>query len=151
MPLGDRFAKNFQSGMEIIRATEAELEAKAAEERRKRGGKPPRHPNQAFRFRQLRKAFNASMKEGEVPVEVRADIMGHAQKSVNEESYTTATKLARMLKIFDEHIPIVTAHLEPRPIQLLPWVRDKLPPPDARARERRSQTGDRRKRNSSGS
>jgi integrase len=152
MPLGDRFAKNFQSGLDLIRTTEFAFDAKADEERNLKGaGAPKRRAAQPFRFRQLRKAFNADMKRGGVPLEDRADIMGHAQKTVNEENYTDPTELARMLEIFDKHIPIVTAHLKSRPIQLLPWVRDKLPPPDARTRERRSQMGDRRKRNSSGS
>ena len=29
-------------------------------------------------------------------------------------------------------LPVVTAHLEPRPINLIPWVREKLKPPFSR-------------------
>jgi hypothetical protein len=63
--------------------------------------------------------------------------MGHAQKTVNEENYADAAELQRKLELITMHISVRTPHIQPRRIQLLPWVRDRLPPPDARARARR--------------
>jgi integrase len=136
MPLGDRFGKNFQQGLDIIRLIEVKLEFEAEDERKKKGKKQPK-PNQPFRFRQLRKALNDDLKQAGVRTEFRADIMGHAQKTVNEERYTSPTKIKFMRDLLVPHIEVITGILPPRPIQLLPWVRDNLPPPDARGRARK--------------
>jgi integrase len=125
-PLGDRFYKNFTAGLELIRAAVPS------------GGNDGNGKNddkQDFTFRQLRKAFGATLKKKGVNTETRSDLLGHVGDSVNSETYADATELMRMREIM-EKIPNVTSHLQPRPINLLPWVRDKLPPPDARGRER---------------
>ncbi|GAA4122663.1 hypothetical protein GCM10023067_32930 [Aminobacter aganoensis] len=34
-----------------------------------------------------------------------------------------------LLRLIISRYPVITGHLEPQPIQLLPWVEQKLPPP----------------------
>lgn len=134
MPLGDRFYKNFKPGLELIRADFPE------EERGDTPIIPDQEPDkvdkQAFMFRQMRKAFGAALKKKGVSTEERSDLLGHAGQTVNEETYADSTELKRKLELINL-IPNVTKHLSPRPIQLLPWVRDDLPPLNARGRERK--------------
>ncbi len=59
--------------------------------------------------------------------------MGHSGATPTEEIYCDAIALADMLPTIMK-IPIVTAHLQPQPIRLLPWVEAKLPPPFSRKR-----------------
>jgi integrase len=124
-PLGDRFYKNFAPGLELIRAMPPVADSGHGTDR------------QPFTFRQLRKAFGAELKRRGVDTETRSDLLGHVGDSVNTETYADATELARKREIM-EKIPNVMSHLQALPINLLPWVRDKLPPPDARARERKN-------------
>ena len=133
MPLGDRFYKNFKNGLTLIR--NANVDGKNDEEDEARSAKKNRIV-QPFKFRQIRKAFGARLKKKGVHSEERADLMGHTGSNVNEEVYADPTELQRMLELMQK-IPNVTSHLEPRSVNLLPWVRDKLAPPDARGRERR--------------
>ena len=79
----------------------------------------------------FRKTFGDCLKQAGVVAEIRGDILGHGGETVTEEIYCDPIALAAML----EHmlkLPIVTAHLEPRPISLIPWVRQKLKPPFSR-------------------
>jgi integrase len=124
MPLGDRFYKNFAPGLKLIRAVPSGADSGHGADK------------QQFTFKQLRKAFGAELKRKGVHTEERSDLLGHAGKTVDEEVYVDATELARMLELM-EKIPNVTSHLQPQSINLLPWVHDRLPPPDARARERK--------------
>ena len=133
MPLGDRFYKNFKTGLRLIRQTE--IDDKPLEPGETKSGKRNR-TEQPFKFRQIRKAFGAQLKKKGIHSEERADLMGHTGRNVNEEIYVDPIELERALELMKE-IPNVTSHLEPRPVNLLPWVRDNLPPPDARGRERR--------------
>jgi integrase len=121
MSLGGRFYKNFERGLGLVR---------------KAGGPKPDAKEQSFHFRQLRKAFGAQLKKRGVHSEERADLLGHAGGTVTEENYADVTELTRMLELMGK-IPNVTSHLIPKTVQLLPWVRDHLPPPDARRRERK--------------
>ena len=84
----------------------------------------------------MRKAFGAELKRQGVHSEERSDLMGHAGANVNEEVYVDPIELKRALELMTK-IPIMTSHLQPQPIRLLPWVQNKLPPPDARGRARR--------------
>lgn len=131
MPLGDRFYKNFQEGLDLIRLGLPDMEGDENDDE----DPDVQDDKQPFVFRQMRKAFGAVLKARGVHSEERADLMGHAGENVGQEVYADAVKLARKLKLINK-IPIVTGHLNPQPIQLLPWVRDHLPPPDARGRER---------------
>ena len=79
----------------------------------------------------LRKTVGDSLKQAGVAAEIRGDILGHGGETVTEEIYCDPIALATMLKHLSK-LPIVTAHLEPQPINLIPWVREKLRPPFSR-------------------
>jgi hypothetical protein len=71
--------------------------------------------------------------------------MGHSGATPTEEIYCDAIALADMLPSIMK-IPIVTAHLQPHPIRLLPWVQDKMPPPFSRKRRGTDGVGPGRRR-----
>jgi integrase len=79
----------------------------------------------------FRKTFGDSLKQAGVVAEIRGDILGHGGETVTEEIYCDPIALAAMLEHMSK-LPIVTAHLEPRPISLIPWVQQKLKPPFSR-------------------
>jgi integrase len=67
----------------------------------------------------FRKTFGASLKQAGVHAEIRGDIFGHAGGTVTEEIYVDPIALSAMLEHLQK-LPTVTAHLESRPIRLLP-------------------------------
>ena len=86
----------------------------------------------------FRKTFGDSLKQAGVAAEIRGDILGHGGETVTEEIYCDPIALAAMLEHMSK-LPVFTAHLEPRPINLIPWVRQKLKPPFSRkSRAKRS-------------
>jgi integrase len=84
----------------------------------------------------FRKTFGDSLKQAGVHAEIRGDILSHGGGAVTEEIYCDPIALSAMLDHLRK-LPIVTAHLEPRPINLLPWVAEKVTPPHARQRAKR--------------
>ena len=76
----------------------------------------------------LRHALGSTLKREKVDSEVRADILGHAGDTTTEETYADATEISTMLGELLK-FPLVTEHLEPAAINLLPWVRAKKTPP----------------------
>ncbi|WP_156967812.1 DUF6538 domain-containing protein [Methylosinus sp. PW1] len=93
----------------------------------------------------MRKSFGNSLKQKGIHSEIRSDIMGHSGATPTEEIYCDAIALANMLPSIMK-IPIVTAHLQPHPIRLLPWVQDKLRPPFSRKRRGTDGAGPGRRR-----
>lgn len=95
-------------------------------------------PNASARKKVLhsfRKTFGDSLKQAGVAAEIRGDILGHGGETVTEEIYCDPIAVSAMLEHLAK-LPIVTAHLQPVPIALIPWVRDKLPAPFSRRRKR---------------
>ncbi|WP_198022753.1 hypothetical protein [Methylosinus sp. LW3] len=90
----------------------------------------------------MRKSFGNRLKQEGIHSEIRGDIMGHSGATPSEEIYCDAIALAKMLPSIMK-IPIVTAHLQPHPIRLLPWVEEKLPPPFSRKRREAEGAGPR--------
>ncbi|WP_293860894.1 DUF6538 domain-containing protein [uncultured Alsobacter sp.] len=80
----------------------------------------------------LRHGFNNFLKQKEVNLEVREDLMGHVGRGETSERYCEAYKIKTLLK-YVMKLHVVTAHLQPRPIRLLPWVEEKVVPPWSRA------------------
>jgi integrase len=75
----------------------------------------------SFTPHQIRHFFGDELKQNEVVKEFRADLLGHGGESETTERYCNPISLQKQM----EHLlklPVVTAHLLPRPIQLLPWV-----------------------------
>ncbi len=114
-PLGDRFYDEFIAGLKI---------AVPEEGRRK------------VVFHSLRITVGADLKDADVTSEVRADILGHAQKSVTEEVYARDAKLAKKLAELMK-LRIVTGHLQRAEINLLPWVQKKETAPFSQPNRRR--------------
>lgn len=76
----------------------------------------------------IRHFFNSGMKKQGVNEEDRAELMGHGGSSETTERYCEPHELHRLLELV-QMTPIVTGHLEPQPINLVPWVAQKLVAP----------------------
>ncbi len=79
----------------------------------------------------FRKTFGDSLKQAGVAAEIRGDILGHGGETVTEEIYCDPIAVTAMIDHMSR-LPIVTGHLERRPITLIPWVEQKLKPPFSR-------------------
>jgi len=88
----------------------------------------------------IRHGFDTRLKEAGVPEEYRQDLMGHEGKSETSARYADALSAKRALDTLNK-LPILTAHLQPRPIQLLPWIEARQEPPFARRRRPRVRVG----------
>jgi integrase len=100
-PLGNRFYKEFKPVLESVGVTEEGLGSHA-----------------------VRHLFGAQLKKKLVTEEDRADLLGHGGDSETSERYCEPHEIATLLK-FVEKLPVVTAHLQPQEVQLLPWVLHK--------------------------
>ncbi len=85
-----------------------------------------------FTPHQIRHFFGDELKQEEVSSEFRADLLGHGGKSETTERYCNPLSIQRQM-VHLLKLPVVTAYLEPRPIQLLPWVAAKEIAPWSRA------------------
>jgi len=88
--------------------------------------------NVGFTPHQMRHFFGDELKQEEVSKEFRADLLGHGGESETTERYCNPISIAKQMKHLLK-LPVVTAHLTPRPIQLLPWVVAKEIAPWSRA------------------
>lgn len=87
---------------------------------------------------QIRHFFGDELKQRAVSKEHRADLLGHGGDSETTERYCNPLALEQQLPHLLK-LPIVTAHLEPRPIRLLPWIIGKeIAPWSKAAKARRS-------------
>jgi hypothetical protein len=77
-----------------------------------------------FTTHNARHFFDNELKQKKVSEEFRADLMGHGGKTETTERYVDPLRLKKMLTCIKK-LPVVTSHLKPRPITLLPWVADK--------------------------
>lgn len=100
-PLGDRFYKEFKPILTSAGVTEEGLGSHA-----------------------VRHLFGAQLKKKSVVEEDRADLLGHGGKSETSERYCEPHEIAALFE-FVQKLPVVTAHLQPREIQLLPWVAER--------------------------
>lgn len=81
---------------------------------------------------QLRHFFNDALKQQEVAREFRADLLGHMGEGETDERYCNPTHIKLQLKQLAK-LPIVSAHLQARPILLLPWIAERRLAPWSRA------------------
>ncbi len=77
-----------------------------------------------FTPHQIRHFFNNDLKQKRVPAEFRADLMGHGGKTETTERYCNPADIDVQFADLTK-VSIVTAHLSPSPIHLVPWVRRK--------------------------
>lgn len=85
-----------------------------------------------FTPHQVRHFFGDELKQNEVMKEFRADLLGHGGDSGTTERYCSPISIAKQM----EHLlklPVVTAHLEPKPIRLVPWVEARQVAPWSKA------------------
>lgn len=80
---------------------------------------------------QFRHFFNNELKQKRVSHEFREDMMGHRGRSETTERYCDPVMIELQREDLAK-IEVRTGHLQPRPIQLIPWVEAKLTPPWAR-------------------
>jgi integrase len=80
---------------------------------------------------QFRHFFNNELKQKRVSHEFREDMMGHRGRSETTERYCDPV-LIELQREDLAKIELRTAHLEPRPIKLIPWVEARLTPPWSR-------------------
>ena len=85
---------------------------------------------------QLRHFFSNALKQKKVAKEFRADLLGHMGESETDERYVAPIELELQLELL-AHLPVVTAHLQPAPLKLLPWVERREPPPWCRPNRKR--------------
>jgi integrase len=68
------------------------------------------------------------LKQAGVSIEIIDDVSGRLSKGETSTRYTNAAGLPLIREILSKY-PVVTDHLEPQPLQLLPWIAKRLPPP----------------------
>jgi len=76
----------------------------------------------------LRHGFADTLKSAGVSEGVIEDLSGRLGETETATRYTNPAGLA-LLRLIISRYPVITGHLEPQPIQLLPWVEQKVPPP----------------------
>lgn len=76
----------------------------------------------------LRHGFADTLKNAGVSEGVIEDLSGRLGETETATRYTNPAGLA-LLRLIISRYPVITGHLEPQPIQLLPWVEQKVPPP----------------------
>lgn len=80
----------------------------------------------------LRHGMADTLKQAGVSTEVIDDISGRGSDgSETNTRYTNPAGLPLMRNAL-KHYPVITSIIEPKPLQLLPWVENRLPPPWAR-------------------
>lgn len=100
-PLGDRFYKLFKPILSAADVTEKGLGAHA-----------------------VRHLFGAQLKKKRLSKEDRADLLGHGGDSETSERYCEPHELETLFE-FIMKLPVITGHLEPHQIKLIPWVEAK--------------------------
>ena len=82
-------------------------------------------------YHALRHGLANTLKQSGVPDGVIDDISGRLSDGETNTRYTAAAEPPLMRDALAK-FPVITDHLVPHPIRLLPWVEKKLPPPWAR-------------------
>lgn len=85
---------------------------------------------------QFRHIFNDELKQKRVSQEFRADMMGHGGDSKTTERYCNPVEISTQVEDLQK-VPNRTAHIERKPIQLLPGVLRRELPPWSRASKRK--------------
>jgi integrase len=107
-PLGDRFYDEFRPVL-----TDADTD------------------ETGFVIHSIRGGFGDALKQRRVSEEERGDLLGHVGKSETSERYCAAYDIQILYELICK-VPVVTAHMEPQPLRLLPWVQDKQIAPFSR-------------------
>jgi hypothetical protein len=76
----------------------------------------------------VRHLFGAQLKKKSMVEEDRTDLLGHGGKSETGERYRGPHEITALYE-HGQKLPVVTAHLGPYGIRLLPWVAEKKAAP----------------------
>lgn len=76
----------------------------------------------------LRHGFADTLKQAGVSEGVIEDISGRLGQTETATRYTNPAGLS-LIQLIISRYPVITGHLEPQPIRLLPWVEQMQPPP----------------------
>jgi len=76
----------------------------------------------------LRHGFSNTLKQKGIEMSIMEDITGHLGRTEGETRYTNIASLTVMKKTIDVY-PVITGHLQPQPLRLLPYVEAKEPAP----------------------
>ena len=76
----------------------------------------------------LRHGLSDTLKQANVSEGVIEDVAGRLGNTETASRYTNPAGLS-LLKLIISRYPIITDHLEPQAIRLLPWVEQNEPPP----------------------
>lgn len=76
----------------------------------------------------LRHGFANTLKQAGVSDGVIEDISGRLGQTETATRYTNPAGLS-LIQLIISRYPVITGHLEPQPIRLLPWVEQMQPPP----------------------
>ncbi|MEX0406917.1 integrase [Aquibium sp. LZ166] len=79
-------------------------------------------------FHALRHGFANTLKQAGVSDGVIEDISGRLGETETATRYTNPAGLS-LIQLIISRYPVITGHLEPKPIRLLPWVEKMEPPP----------------------
>lgn len=88
-----------------------------------------------FTPHQIRHFFGNELKKKKVTAEFRADLLGHGGENETTERYCDPLDIEIQMPELMQ-LPIMTGHLEPRPIKLIPWVVAKEIAPWSRAAQK---------------
>ncbi len=89
-----------------------------------------------FVIHSIRGGFGDALKQRRVSEEERGDLLGHVGKSETSERYCDVYEIQILYELICK-VPVVTSHLEPRPIKLLPWVDAKEIAPWSKAAQKK--------------
>lgn len=80
----------------------------------------------------LRHGMANTLKQAGVPTEVIDDISGRLSEGSETNTRYTEPAALPLIRSALKHYPIITSGIEPKPLQLLPWIENHLAPPWAR-------------------
>ncbi len=83
----------------------------------------------------FRHGFSNTLKQQGVEISIIEDITGHLGRTEGETRYTHVARLGLMQKAIEAY-PIITGHLERKPLRLLPYVEANEPAPWFKMRKR---------------
>ncbi|TXM96331.1 tyrosine-type recombinase/integrase [Methylobacterium sp. WL103] len=106
----------------------------------------PAFTKAGFTTHQVRHHFGNALKQQRVAEEFRADLLGHGGKTETTERYCNPIGIKLQLEELTK-LPVLTAHLKPKPIRLVPWVeRGEIAPWSHASRRRAASSPARRVR-----
>ena len=112
-PMGDRFYDEFMPTLTAADTDEA-----------------------GFVIHSIRRGFGDALKQKRVVEEERAEMLGHKGKTETTERYCDAYEIQILYELTCK-VPVMTAHIEPKPTRVLPWVEAREIAPWSKAAQKK--------------